>query len=93
LVSTSNATLSFSGNNGTLDTNNGLNGIVSGTAFNIGSGKYTLDITSNVGSNSPISGYNFLVTAAPVPEPTEGALLFSGIGLLGFIAARRKNNT
>ncbi len=30
-------------------------------------------------------------SAAPVPEPTEGALLLSGIGLLGFIASRRKS--
>ena len=31
-------------------------------------------------------------TAAPVPEPTEGALLLSGFGLLAFIASRRKKS-
>jgi hypothetical protein len=31
-------------------------------------------------------------TISPVPEPTEGALLLSGLGLMGFIATRRKNN-
>lgn len=30
---------------------------------------------------------------SPVPEPTEGALLLSGIGLLGFIASRRKKDS
>jgi len=33
--------------------------------------------------------YNGNITISPVPEPTEGALLLSGLGLMGFIAARR----
>jgi len=57
----------------------------------LAAGNYDLRIT---GTPIGIGGYYtgaVTVTAAPVPEPTEGALLLSGLGLLGFIAARRKN--
>ena len=40
----------------------------------------------------PNIAFTLTPVTAPVPEPTEGALLLSGIGLMGFIAARRKNN-
>lgn len=40
--------------------------------------------------NSEITFTLSPVTLSPVPEPTEGALLLSGIGLLGFVASRRK---
>ncbi len=52
-------------------------------------GNYFLDITGT--AQSANSKYNGNLTISPVPEPTEGALLLSGIGLLGFIAARRRN--
>ena len=42
--------------------------------------------------NGNYNASNWNVVAAPVPEPTEGALLLSGIGLLGFIATRRKKS-
>jgi hypothetical protein len=38
------------------------------------------------------TGSGWYSTISPVPEPTEGALLLSGLGLMGFIATRRKNN-
>ncbi len=33
---------------------------------------------------------NFDVVAAPVPEPTSGALILAGLGMLGFMAKRRR---
>ncbi len=58
-----------------------------GTLF-LGTGSYFLDITGNAKSKNSVYNGNLTITA--VPEPTEGVLLLSGIGLLGFIAARRR---
>ena len=63
-------------------------GVASGT-FSRLIGNYTLDISTTLGAGAPRSGYSLTSSVTPVPEPTEGALLLSGIGLLGFIAARR----
>jgi len=60
--------------------------------FNNLKGNYQLNISTTVGNAAPRSGYSLTTNVAAVPEPTEGALLLSGIGLLGFIASRRKNN-
>jgi hypothetical protein len=48
-------------------------------------------ITGNSGDGYYAVG-QFEAFGAPVPEPTESALILTGIGLLGFIAARRKKS-
>ncbi len=48
------------------------------------------DFGANANNDSHSVTLNF--PAAPVPEPTEGALMMSGIGLLGFVASRRKKS-
>lgn len=75
---------------------------VTGTLFNVfafatlpgtdsiflSAGDYSLDIE---GRFSPTStGYTINVVTSPVPEPSSVALMLGGLGLIGFMAARRK---
>ena len=57
--------------------------------YSISAGDYTLQVTGIGSSQGGSFGGNLNVVA--VPEPTESALMLSGIALLGFIAARRKS--
>ena len=57
----------------------------------IAPGLYDLQVTG-VGSGSMGGGYGGHLTVAPVPEPAESALMLSGLGLLGFLAARNRRN-
>ena len=59
---------------------------------NLTAGSYDLQI-SGTATGSLGGTYGGNLNLSPVPEPTEGALLLSGMGLLGFIAARRRSNT
>ena len=83
-----------------VNSNNVISSTPSSTGFtaaqfsaagSLNAGTYVLDINLVTGL-SGLGGYQFSVSnVTPVPEPTEGALLLSGVGLLGFIAARRKS--
>jgi hypothetical protein len=72
------------------------NPVASGTSIGpvslIAGNSYDLKITGLATGNAGGSyGGVLAVSAAPIPEPTEGALLLSGLGLMGFIATRRSN--
>ena len=54
------------------------------------SGTSLLDNRALSANNGPGWTANFNVVAAPVPEPTSGALILAGLGMLGFMAKRRR---
>jgi hypothetical protein len=66
---------------------------------NLAAGTYTLQYsgmlvqaTTFLGKTVPtIGSYTSVVTLTPVPEPETYALLLSGLGLLGFMARRKKS--
>ncbi len=59
--------------------------LVAGTTYDL---QVTGTVTGTKGGN--FSGTYNVTPVSPVPEPTEGALLLSGLGLMGFIASRRR---
>ena len=72
--------------------NTALSGINWSTNQNV-----KLDLTANLyaypGWELHTSNAMFVVSSvSAVPEPTESALMLSGLGLMGFIAARRKKS-
>jgi hypothetical protein len=45
-------------------------------------------------ANGAVGGaYSFIASAAPVPEPETYALMLAGIGVVGFMAARRRDRS
>jgi hypothetical protein len=66
-------------------------------AVHYGNGELLFDFSKPItsftisGLHNGLSNYRAYNNISPVSEPTEGALLLSGIGLLGFIAIRRKS--
>jgi len=49
---------------------------------------YTLAVS---GTSIGDSRYTTIVQLAPVPEPETYAMLLAGLGVMGFVAKRRKN--
>jgi PEP-CTERM motif len=61
------------------------------TTVSLGSlvaGTYHLDIFGTLGAN--LGAYAVTLQAAPVPEPSTYALLLAGLGVVGFVARRRR---
>ena len=96
-----NIVITLSGQQVTFDgTLSNLNG-TTGTAYSFGqyrffgvthsgTGPFALNLygtADGIGAK-----YNGSVTVSPVPEPATYGMLLGGLGILGFIARRRKNN-
>ncbi|MFA5082795.1 MAG: FxDxF family PEP-CTERM protein [Hydrogenophilaceae bacterium] len=58
--------------------------------INLGQGSYLFEVKGTAFGGSKTGEADIAFTIAAVPEPGEWALLLSGIGLMGFIARRRK---
>jgi hypothetical protein len=67
---------------------------VGGTAWNLSS--YTLTLTQatqvfvNIDMHKKVAAFDGSLTVSAVPEPATGALLLAGLGLMGFVARRRR---
>ncbi len=62
--------------------------VLAGFTGVLSAGAYTLTIGGNAGSGASYGG-NVVLT--PVPEPETYALMLAGLGVVGFVAARRRN--
>jgi len=61
--------------------------VLSGFTGVLAAGPYTLTIGGNAGSGASYGG-NVVLT--PVPEPETYALMLAGLGIVGFVAVRRR---
>ena len=57
----------------------------------LGAGSYRIDVAGDV-SGSTGSTYTLDATVSAIPEPSTYALMLGGLGLVGFMARRRKAN-
>lgn len=75
-----------------------FNEVTNGKEFDGGIGSITLsgptrifiDVKAVAGNGQP--GYNGSLTVSAVPEPATTALLLAGLGMIGFVSRRRRNN-
>ena len=57
---------------------------------NLAAGSYYLQVTGNLVSDQAASFGGAVSLAAPVPEPETYGMMIAGLGVLGFLARRRK---
>jgi hypothetical protein len=57
---------------------------------NLMAGNYYIKVSGNMVSNTAASFGGAVMMAAPVPEPETYGMMLGGLGLLGFLARRRK---
>lgn len=62
---------------------------------NVVAGDYIVKVSGTLDGSGQFPGFalagaNFTVTATPVPEPETYALMLAGLGIVGFVASRRK---
>ena len=57
---------------------------------NVAAGTYLLSATGNNAAGLTAVNASYTVTAAPVPEPETYAMLMAGLGVVGFMARRKK---
>ena len=62
--------------------------VLSGFTGTLAPGAYTLNISGNAGAGASYGG-NVVLT--PIPEPETYALMLAGLGVVGFMAARRRS--
>lgn len=63
---------------------------------NLSAGSYEVKASGTLTGGSSLPGLSFVganytLTAAPVPEPETYALLLAGLGVVGFVARRRRS--
>ena len=77
---------------GIADTLKGSFAIGSGTTFTgLSAGKYYFEVSGTGVGSSGVSTYGIKNTVSAVPEPANVAMLLAGLGMMGFVARRRKN--
>ena len=63
------------------------------TFSGLSAGSYALNVIGFAsGSSGGVYGGSFVVQTAPVPEPETYALMLAGLGIVGFMASRRKQS-
>jgi hypothetical protein len=61
-------------------------------ADSLAAGNYYLQVNGNVVSDQPASFGGTVTLAAPVPEPETYGMMLAGLGVLGYLARRRKTS-